>query len=378
VFAGFAFAVCELPAPPQTLCSSTMDGDANDALHPMDTWRQAAIVPANASSVRSMAQRRLEAPTVTDDEDEDEEDDDAAADDDGGVADADNTNNHRLGPSRARQARSRVPSPVVSQAGLRVAGESVAARSGSGVPKSGAGTKRPRSRPPAGTCGSEPGELSFVPMPFASARTRATSSRRTRSSSPMDGEEEAAAEEASADEEDAPVANLPRPTWCRVPTGLQEAEVAPKMLAGHSVVAHSGFLFFFGGFDGEFGLGQVNEVSHSNAVYQYHPDTDDWCTLSPNRLHDPEQESPAARRHASLVFEGGSFYLYGKWGGELFFVVVTGTVATPVSRRVTNPLTSCDGPHPPPLVFSQEASMAAAKRSGICGNSSLRLGSGVK
>lgn len=126
------------------------------------------------------------------------------------------------------------------------------------------------------------------------------------------------AEEASADEAGESsllsIPNLPRPTWCQV---SQAGDNAPKILAGHAAVSHSGFLFIFGGFDGA-AMGGMEELQlpHSNALYQFHPESNEWVTLSPNREHDPERRAPCARRHASLVIEGGSLFVYGGFNGR--------------------------------------------------------------
>lgn len=115
------------------------------------------------------------------------------------------------------------------------------------------------------------------------------------------------------DEERCPPPILPRPTWhC-----LSEMGERPCPLAGHAMVAHSGILFVFGGLFS----GLPDEVEdwrrhgqHSNALMQFCPEKKKWDYLS--RSCDNNPFLPKARRHHSMVFQGGSLWIYGGFDSD--------------------------------------------------------------
>lgn len=173
------------------------------------------------------------------------------------------------------------------------------------------GAKRPRQ--PDINVGTKSASRSVLPNALGDLRKPPAKPRRSSLSDAASDQVEDAGddnlvEDASADEEEMPRANIPRPTWCRM---TQRQDAAPKMLAGHAAVTHSGFLFVFGGFDGGRAEDGDPVLPHSNGLYQYHPETDMWVTLSPNRVYDPDPRAPEPRRHASLVTEGGTLLVYG-------------------------------------------------------------------
>lgn len=110
----------------------------------------------------------------------------------------------------------------------------------------------------------------------------------------------------------------PSPAW--LVAGAAARRFVPCPRAGHSLVAHSGRVYLFGGFCDYASYvaafpaeaGQVLRGArpgigrHFGTLHEFSYDEGEW-----RLLHNGEGEAPRARRHASCVVHGGSLFVYG-------------------------------------------------------------------